>query len=121
MKNLLHIYGQEAWHGDAFIVGDTTALTALRDAIDKALLDKSVYGGVEFTQSFTNDGEGYTTAVVKLDKSEDFDRMAVPYTAEEAAERRDVGIWPWEIKRVLAKDPRNASYVKSIDLPEFDI
>ncbi|WP_252504094.1 hypothetical protein [Sporosarcina sp. Marseille-Q4943] len=33
----LHIYGQQMWHSDAFIVGNREALERLRNAIDQAL------------------------------------------------------------------------------------
>ena len=35
---MLHIYAQEIWHGDAFILGNKEALESLRAAIDAAFM-----------------------------------------------------------------------------------
>lgn len=94
----LHLYGQEQWHGDAYIIGNTAGLKALRDAIDRALANEK---GADSLSAFVNDGEGYYTGVVKIDKPEDFDRLAVPYNDEIAQDHRDDAIWPWQIKRAI--------------------
>lgn len=89
---LLHIYSQEAWHDDAFIVGNTEGLKALRDAINQALKrqsnrSQSVSGPVS-----VSDGEYYTTVIVKIDtdwQEEEWRELAVPYTWEHAKERNE--------------------------------
>lgn len=94
----LHLYGQGQWHGDAYIIGNTAGLKALRDAIDRALTNEE---GADSLATFASDGEGYYTGVVKIDKPEDFDRLAVPYNDDMAQDRRGDAIWPWQIKRAI--------------------
>lgn len=94
----LHLYGQGQWHGDAYIIGNTEGLKALRDAIDRALNEER---GASSLSAFVNDGEGFYTGVVKIDKPEDFDRLAVPYNDEIAQDHRGEAIWPWQIKRAV--------------------
>jgi len=73
----LHIYSQSHPHDDAVIVGDRTALVALRDAIGRAL---------ETTESsmntFTNDGEGYSIFVRVREDDNYYNRVSLPYNAE---------------------------------------
>ena len=87
----LHIYGQDCWHSEAFILGDTEGLKALRDAIDKALAT-----GQGFASAFVNDGEGFFTAIAQVDK-DTLDKLAVPYTDKDigAREHREEALWPW--------------------------
>lgn len=54
----LHIYGQYDNHCPATIRGTTTALMALREAIDKALET-----GEGEADAYTTDGEGYGVTV----------------------------------------------------------
>ena len=62
MENVLHIYGQDHEHDDAFIVGDIEALADLRDA-----LTKIVDGGraSSSSQPYASDGEGYGVIIVR--------------------------------------------------------
>jgi hypothetical protein len=73
-KRLLHIYGQGAWHDAAFVVGDRTALVALRDAIQDAIenLDaaKETSDATSSARVFADDGEGYVAIVVALSDQE---------------------------------------------------
>ena len=66
----LHIYGQTDWHAKSYIIGDLTALKALRKAIDAA-----IESGGGKCESFTNDGEGYDTVVIKVEDSKQFAKM----------------------------------------------
>lgn len=93
----LHIYSPQQWHDDAYIVGNTEGLIALRDAINRALGEERK-GGLA---AFVNDGEGFYGAVVRVDdKSEKFDLLAVPYVGEEyAKENRENAIYPHRIRR----------------------
>jgi hypothetical protein len=96
MSKYLHIYGQMQWHGDAFILGNAEALKSLRDAIDRALSDE----GKGSLGAYVNDGEGFYTAVVRVDNQETFDKLAVPYHDEIAQDHRDDAIWPEQMKSV---------------------
>lgn len=93
---ILHIYGQMQWHGDSFIVGNTQGLKALRDAIDRALSDE----GKGSMGAYVNDGEGFYTAVVRVDNKDTLDKLAVPYQDEMAKDHRDEAIWPEQMKSV---------------------
>lgn len=68
---ILNIYGQEAWHTDAQIVGSPIALQALKEAINKAISrgyaevpDKEPQNGKDAL--FASDGEGYLLKIVCL-------------------------------------------------------
>lgn len=73
--SLLHVYGQYEWHNTVWIVGDPDALTALRDAINDALVNRE--GSAE---TMTSDGEGYHAIVLKRGR-EDIDTLCLPYTS----------------------------------------
>lgn len=79
MDRILHIYGQGAWHEEADIVGDRAALTALRDAIDRALSE-----GSASTDAMVTDGEGFPVVVIRLDDAETLARLPLPYSDEMA-------------------------------------
>jgi len=112
---LLHIYGQACYHDEAYMVGNTEGLKAVRDAIDKVI-------GPE-TDQFAAwvsvcDGEGYDLKVMKVDDpwsmNFEFDeageitrwcpgapagsrweKIAYPYTDEDwGKESRDDALWP---------------------------
>lgn len=78
LENVLQIYGQGAWHDPAFIVGDKTALSRLRDAIGRALEEGEAATGVTAT-----DGEGYI-AVVLCREDRDISGLRSQYGSEEA-------------------------------------
>lgn len=79
----LHIYAQYAWHDEAEIEGTRTALTAVRDAIDRAL---SAGMDAEAT-AFAADGEGYDV-VVRVRSREHLEASGLPYTADYARQQR---------------------------------
>lgn len=100
MKNCLHIYSQNDWHDQAYIVGTTEALQHLRSAIDKALSE----GGGTAT-SYVNDGEGFYLAVVCVDDEKEFTKLAVPYVDEIAMAKSDEkGPWDMEIVKTLIQE-----------------
>lgn len=100
----LHIYGQQSWHGDAYIIGNEQALLALRNGIDKALSEaKNAH-----TQ-FAADGEGYNVFVVCTNDGQ-INKMMLPYVVEEAAGKK--GAHPIEI---LDKD-----YIRLIEKNRAD-
>ena len=93
--NLLHIYAQEAWHDDAFIVGNRLGLEALRDAISEAL-EK----GRARADAYVTDGEGYEIKILceDLEWKEDFwNNLSLPYTDEPAKDARPNREVPWDI------------------------
>jgi len=68
---ILNIYGQEAWHTDAQIIGSPLALQALKEAITKAisygyaeLPDKEPQDGKDAL--YASDGEGYCLKITCL-------------------------------------------------------
>jgi len=93
---LLHIYGQDAWHDSVHIAGNREALEELRETIDEALC------GVPYSmEAMVNDGEFYDVRVVLLEgdwDAEYWQRLAVPYSADCAAEKREQAIMPWMLK-----------------------
>ena len=94
------------WHDDAFLVGTEDTLRALRLAIDVALAD-----GVGICEAFTNDGEGFRVAVVRVDEDTAM-RMALPY-ADEVARTDDAdALWPTRLPGVamaLAKHTQSGA------------
>lgn len=75
---VVHLYGQEMWHCEAFILGNAEGLRALRDAIDRAL---AAPGQPQAFEPFVRDGEGYALAIACLD-DETMGRAALPYHDE---------------------------------------
>lgn len=100
----LHIYGQQSWHGDAYIIGNKEALLGLREGIDRALNENK---GAH-TQ-FAADGEGYNLFVV-CTNDEQINKMMLPYIEERAA--GNGGAHPIEI---LEKD-----YIRLIEKNRAD-
>ena len=89
--NVLHIYGQEAFHDEVYIVGNKSELIKLRNIIDKAIVED--YEDDEF---YVNDGEGYSIAVYKI-YGPKVDKIAVPYYADYAKEKRIEAVYPWQL------------------------
>jgi len=71
----LHIYAQHSEHSPAEIKGTREALTALRDAIDRALCDKN---GEAEAEAITADGEGYGIEIRRVPRSF-LQRCRLPY------------------------------------------
>lgn len=51
---LCHIFGQQMWHSNAYLIANRTALIKLKEAIDVALKHKEIRLGLS-----PSDGEGY--------------------------------------------------------------
>ena len=81
----LQIYGQAYWHRPAEICGDETALTALRDAINKALEGKEAQ-----MLAFSSDGEGYELSV-KVMSQEELEELPSHYIAHPGKTQWDDG------------------------------
>jgi hypothetical protein len=78
---ILHIYPQSLWHNPAYVVGDRDGLTALRDAIDRALVSNQPSAA----PVYCHDGEGYTVFVAPVGT---LDNIALPYQDEVTAGSR---------------------------------
>jgi hypothetical protein len=94
----LHIYAQEQWHGNDYVVGNKEALERLRDALNDAL-EK----GQGQATTYVNDGEGYYALVVQSD-DETIDKLMVPYIDEIAYDSRDDIVHPWELDGAKAAE-----------------
>jgi hypothetical protein len=87
--NLLHIYAQAWEHSDAWIVGNRDGLTALRDALNRALANEKTEP-VACLQ-FAADGEGFACFIVPNDadwQGEKWQKLYRPYTDETARDHR---------------------------------
>ncbi len=91
---LLHIYGQEAWHDNVYIVGNALALTRLRNAINAVLGGPSTAK----TEAFASDGEGFGIYVICNDDAEKWGKLRVPYTQEYSRDGRATTIEPQELE-----------------------
>lgn len=96
---VLHVYGQAIWHDDVLIMGNTEALRALREAIDRALANDS--GGFAKADVTAADGEWYWVMVLRNDhdwRAPEWQNAALPYTDEAARAANDQpGVyWPHE-------------------------
>ena len=97
---LLHIHAQPHWHAEAYIVGNSEGLKALRDAIDKALENGHAATPHDEKPVFVTDGEGYVVHVVKNDDKwdgESWNKAALPYTDEIAQYGYEGKIGPWDM------------------------
>jgi hypothetical protein len=90
---LMNIYAQEAWHGDAYIVGTREALEKLHLAVEQALLK-----GLHCEDFMVgSDGEGYSLKIVAVDTDDEVGLMMTPYIDDVAADSRDDCHKPWDI------------------------
>lgn len=97
IADVIHIFGQDAWHDDAYIVGTPEAMKRLRDTIDRALS-----GGRAEMETFVNDGEGYGIIAIVADP-ETIDKIGVPYTDEMAAEKSVNCLKHWGLNKLPKK------------------
>lgn len=89
---LLHVHAPYSRRGPAAIVGTRTALMALRQAIDQALLE-----GTARFEATAVDGGAYTVGVQCDDTGKEgpvWPLRAASYTAPYAQEQRAYAIWP---------------------------
>ena len=95
--NLLHIYSQEQWHDDAFIVGNRLGLEVLREAITRALEAGRASSGSDL---FVTDGKGYAVKIICEDsrwQEESWCSLSLPYTDELAKDDRPNREVPYDI------------------------
>lgn len=92
MNNIVHVYGQESFHDDVWIVADREGMERLYSSMGEIINGS---GGLQ--QSFetcVNDGEGYSIHV-KFDNTINMGKYSVPYSADYACEKRKDAIYPW--------------------------
>lgn len=89
---IIHVYAQECWHDDAYIVANEEGLLALKKAVDEAL-EKGK--GDAFV--YTADGEEFTLLVLRIDGGlgeGKWPKIAMPYTDKLVSEERPDALWP---------------------------
>lgn len=96
---IVHIYGQEFWHGSAYIIGNRSGMIALREALDQALATQDA----QTATVSVNDGEGYFLNVHVTDESEAME-IALPYTDEVAKEKKPKARWPCQFASILVSE-----------------
>ncbi|MHB1702552.1 MAG: hypothetical protein ACYCSN_20960, partial [Acidobacteriaceae bacterium] len=77
----LHVYGQQAHHGDAHIIGAVDALRHLSQTIDTAI----VGGAAKTSDIFSSDGEGFDVVVAVASETK-LSQLALPYVDVEPAQ-----------------------------------
>ena len=80
---MLHVYSQEAWHDEAFIVGTRCDLQRLRDLLTAVLAGTQQEGIPARIETSANDGEGYSLQII-LATEEEMHGYSLPYTADYA-------------------------------------
>ena len=108
---LLHLYPGSSYHNDGYIVGNREGLLALRDAINRALDERlattQIMPKASGRNIFVKDGEGYEVQILLNDspwQSEEWQKLAVPYTSEDAAFFPNGTIYPQELKKKLSRE-----------------
>ena len=113
--NWLHVYGQFTYHSEATIRGTREGLTALRDAIDKAISSRR---GV--AEVIAGDGEGYHVEVLRasmhaeLGEPEYVLEKSQRIASEEAERAREHGLRDPFGKYVRVDDPRWAERIAEL-------
>lgn len=88
----MHIYGQDYWHNDSFIIANKKGLLALKSAIEKALTTQRSETNVTVA-----DGEGYHLHVISLNDQQKLQKLMLPYTDEIARDKRKNVIQPYDL------------------------
>lgn len=97
---LVHLYAQEIWNDDAYIIGTEDGLKKLRDAIDEALKD----GHMQQVDLYTADGSEYTANIVLNNEnptSKAWKKLKLPYTDELAQEAKEAEERIYEPKTLI--------------------
>jgi len=89
---VVHIYGQDYWHNDSFIIANKKGLLALKSAIEKALTTQRSETNVTVA-----DGEGYHLHVISLNDQQKLQKLMLPYTDEIARDKRKNVIQPYDL------------------------
>ncbi|MCK1981975.1 MULTISPECIES: hypothetical protein [Peribacillus] len=71
---LCHIFGQQMWHSNAYLIANRTALLELREAIDVALKHDETRLGL-----MPSDGEGYDLFIKCVEDNFEWEELEMPY------------------------------------------
>lgn len=71
---LCHIFGQQMWHSNAYLIANRTALIKLKEAIDVALKHKEIRLGLS-----PSDGEGYDLFIKCFEDDFEWEELEMPY------------------------------------------
>ena len=69
-----HIFGQQMWHGEAYLIANRTALLELKEAIDVALKHEETRLGL-----MPSDGEGYDLFIKCVEDDFEWEELEMPY------------------------------------------
>jgi hypothetical protein len=98
MDKILHVYGQDAHHDDAYIVMTKDVARKLRNniALLVAVMESECKDKVSLLDDFfVNDGEGFTLRLCIVDDAT-AEKLSTPYTADYISQSDDA-INPWDI------------------------
>lgn len=71
---LCHIFGQQMWHSNAYLIANRTALLELKEAIDVALKHEETRLGL-----MPSDGEGYDLFIKCVEDDFEWEELELPY------------------------------------------
>lgn len=71
---LCHIFGQQMWHSNVYLIANRTALLELKEAIDVALKHEETRLGL-----MPSDGEGYDLFIKCVEDDFKWDELEMPY------------------------------------------
>lgn len=111
---VLHVFAQYAHHTDAYIVGTSQDLLALRNTLDQAMSRADAQ-----MVAFASDGEGYDLHVVQIDQDQ-AQRLLTAYTADYAEDSRETALHPWHILRDRYARAENAEPLPVLPVAQPD-
>lgn len=79
---VVHLYAQEQWHGDAYILGNMEGLRELHSTLTEILTIRGGMTAVTSEPVFTADGEGYNIRMRIIEgepHSEEWNEYELPY------------------------------------------
>ena len=102
---MCHIFGQQMWHSNAYLIANRTDLTEIRDAIDIALKHEESRLGLS-----PSDGEGYDLFIKCAEENFKWESLEMPYHDRECYEPDEaVNLPPFKFfekyKRFFRKGP----------------
>lgn len=108
--SLLHMYSQDQWHDNAYIVGNRYGLEELKKAVEQALKDDCGSPKIGTANVMVSDGEGFDTVVIRCDKDWQDDvwqNLFLPYVGKSAEDKNPKGIPPEEFFMNMIKGDSN--------------
>ncbi len=94
-KSIIHLWSNNAFHDEAYIVCNKKGLRQLRDELNRMLEQEVAHGEIE---TMCNDGEGYDLHVIVAEGPDGWMPVetALPYIDEDfGAEKRANAVYPW--------------------------